>query len=96
MSKYSGSDRRVDDHGERLARIEEGIKGLGRSLDQLRHNFEKHTEEEERLETAVTEIQKEMSAVRGGYRMFWKMLGAISVVGGAIWTLASTVFKQGA
>ena len=83
----------ADDHGERLARIEEGIKGLGLSVDQLRSNFERHTEEEKRLEEAVTSIQIEMASVKGGYRTFWKMCGAFSVVGAATWAAATWVTK---
>jgi hypothetical protein len=71
-----------DDHGERLARIEEGIKSLGRSVDQLRSNFDKHTEEEERLEKAVADIQLEIALMRGGYRMFLKLCAAIGVLAG--------------
>ena len=84
----------ADDHGERLARIEEGIKSLGRSVDQLRSNFERHTEEEKRLEEAVTSIQIEMASVKGGYRTFWKMCGAFSVVGAATWAAATWVTKS--
>ena len=85
----------ADDHGERLARIEEGIKSLGLSVDQLRSNFERHTEEEKRLEEAVTSIQIEMASVKGGYRTFWKMCGAFSVVGAATWAAATWVTKSG-
>ena len=72
----------ADDHGERLARIEEGIKSLGRSVDQLRSNFEQHTEEEKRLEKAVTSIQIEMAQVKGGYRTFLKLCAALGIIAG--------------
>jgi hypothetical protein len=85
----------ADDHGERLARIEEGIKSLGRSVDQLRSNFDRHTEEEARLEEAVNNIQTEMATVRGGYKMFWKMCGGFAVVGAATWAVATWVSKNG-
>tara|TARA_R110000744_G_scaffold254567_1_gene370176 strand:- start:13 stop:270 length:258 start_codon:yes stop_codon:yes gene_type:complete len=83
-----------DNHGERLARIEEAIKGLGRSVDTLRDNFNKHTAEEERLEHTVAAIKEEMALVRGGLRMFWKMLGGFAVVGAAAWSVASWVTKN--
>lgn len=72
----------ADDHGERLARIEEGIKSLGLSVDQLRSNFERHTEEEKRLEEAVAEIQLEVALMRGGYRMFLKVCAALGIIAG--------------
>lgn len=84
-----------DDHGERLARIEEGIKSLGRSLDIMRDEFARHTEEEQRLEQSVAEIRQELAAVKGGYKVFWQMCGAIAVATGAVWALATTVFKHG-
>ena len=84
-----------DNHGERLARIEEAIKGLGRSVDTLRDNFNKHTLEEERLEIAVAEIRQEMALVRGGYKMFWKMCGGFAVVGAVVWSIATWVTKNG-
>ena len=65
----------ADDHGERLARIEEGIKSLA-------DNFEKHTEEEKRLEEAVAEIQLEVALMRGGYRMFLKLCAALGIIVG--------------
>lgn len=91
---YEGLDRRSDDHGERLARIEEGIKGLGRSMDQMRTDLGAQRTEQHKLEADIEEIKQEMAQVKGGYRMFWKMCGAIAVVVGAIWTLAAVVFKQ--
>jgi hypothetical protein len=72
----------ADDYGERLARIEEGIKSLGRSVDQLRSNFEQHTAEEKRLEEAVTSIQIEMASVKGGYRTFLKLCAALGIIVG--------------
>lgn len=64
-----------DDHGERLARIEEGIKSLA-------DNFERHTEEEKRLEKAVTSIQIEMASVKGGYRTFLKLCAGLGIIAG--------------
>ena len=72
----------ADDHGERLARIEEGIKHLGPSVEQLRSNFERHTEEEKRLEKAVTSIQIEMASVKGGYRTFLKLCAGLGIIAG--------------
>tara|TARA_R110000796_G_scaffold168351_1_gene285298 strand:+ start:25 stop:288 length:264 start_codon:yes stop_codon:yes gene_type:complete len=81
----------VDNYGERLARIEEAIKGIGRSVDTLRDNFNRHNEEEERLERTVAAIKEEMALVRGGLRMFWKMLGGFAVVGAAAWSVATWI-----
>tara|TARA_R100001377_G_scaffold43096_2_gene24322 strand:+ start:998 stop:1261 length:264 start_codon:yes stop_codon:yes gene_type:complete len=84
-----------DNHGERLARIEEAIKGLGRSVDTLRDNFTKHDAEGERLEHTVAAVKEEMALVRGGLRMFWKMLGGFAIVSAAAWSVAAWVTKNG-
>jgi len=93
--KRRAEDRRIDSHGERLARIEEGIKSLGRSLDTLRENFEDHTKEKERLEKSVADIQKEIASVKGGYAMFWKMCGVIGLLMGGVWAVATWVAGHG-
>tara|TARA_R110000765_G_scaffold287005_1_gene383478 strand:- start:446 stop:709 length:264 start_codon:yes stop_codon:yes gene_type:complete len=84
-----------DNYGERLARIEEAIKGIGRSIDTLRDNFTKHDAEGERLEHTVAAVKEEMALVRGGLRMFWKMLGGFAAVGAAVWAVAAWVTKNG-
>ena len=54
MDNYSGKD---DCHGERLVRIEEGIKSLARSVDRIRDDLKAHVEDEKEFQDKILDLE---------------------------------------
>ena len=68
--------RMSDSHGERLARIEESIKSLGRSVDGIRQVLTDHVAEEKELVGQVNTIERDLSGLRGGAKVFFMVCTA--------------------
>ena len=94
MSTWDGEERRESPrYGERLVRIEEGIKSLGRSVDTLRNAFERHIEEESIRDDKIEQLEKDFTELRGGAKVFLKMSAVVMVIIGGVWTVATWVAK---
>ena len=63
--------------GERLARIEEGIKGLGRSIDSLRDAFEAHVEDEKDTLARLQAMEVKQAKAEGALTGSRWLLGTI-------------------
>ena len=82
---------RHDHHIERLVRIEEGVKSLGKSMDTLRGALSDHYQEEKRLAEKVDIIERDIASLQGGYKVFLKMCAVGVIVSGVIWSAATWV-----
>ena len=88
----------MSEHGERLAKleatVEAGFKSIGRSIDQLRERHDAHINEERELKVKLDNVERELDQVRGGYKVFLKMLGFFAAFGAVVWGIATWVADQ--
>ncbi len=60
-----GPDKMKDTDGERLARIEEGVKSLGRSLDSLKETFVDHLQDSKLVVDRLGAVEVEQAETKG-------------------------------
>jgi hypothetical protein len=92
---HNGEDRRTDTHGERLARIEEGVKSLAKSIDVLRDSFAAHVIEENARDKRLDALEKDFDELRGGAKVFLKGAAVVMVLMSGVWAMATWVAKVG-
>lgn len=73
----------VDDSGERLVRIEEGIKGLGRSFDTFRTTFDGHVVDMKKATDRIGAVEVDQAATKGaitGSKWAMGIVGTLTIV----------------
>jgi hypothetical protein len=85
---------------ERLARIEEALKGVGRSIDGVRDTLDKHIEDEDeqraRADARTDALETDLTAIKAGSKVLMWVCGILPVTGGAFYAIVTWVNKIGA